>query len=340
MVFSDPPSPEPEPARWPESAYPWETPAAEGIPASGTSPQQERKRRPRGVLALVVALVVAVIAGGVALVTTLGSREDTRGAALTRTSPAAQTPQSSAAPAASSATPTRSSSPARARSATAVAPSAAPAAPRPQPVPALPQPVAAWTLSRGSGTAESGTQNLTPTSITAVRGAAGFNGTNSQMTTAGPVLDTGANSSFTVAAAVFLDETNGFRTVVSQDGAQNSGFYLQYAKDDNRWSFTRVTNDAPAPGSTHALSINPPATSQWVHLVGTYDAGTNQLSLYVGNQLQSTVIYTTPFATTGKLAIGRGHFQDNDDDYFHGAISDVKIYKQALTATQIRNIRW
>jgi hypothetical protein len=34
-----------------------------------------------------------------------------------------------------------------------------------------------------------------------------------------------------------------FETIVSQDGAYDSGFYRQYSAADNRWAFARITSD-------------------------------------------------------------------------------------------------
>ena len=204
----------------------------------------------------------------------------------------------------------------------------------------MPRPVAAWWVKYGSGAADAGSQNLTPTNVTAVGWSGGFNGKDSQMTTSGPVLDTGPGGSFTIAAAVFLVDTASFETIVSQDGTRNSAFYLQYSSADKRWAFSRVASDQPNPAAARALSLAPPATLKWVQLVGVFNARTSELKLYVDSKLQSTVSYRTPYATHGKFALGRGQYLGASADWFHGDIGDVKVYAQALTTAQVQKIPW
>jgi hypothetical protein len=171
-----------------------------------------------------------------------------------------------------------------------------------------------------------------------VHGGCGvFNGTSSDVTTSGPVLNTAAGSSFTVSAWVYLTKDNGFATAVSQDGSVNSGFYLQYSLADNRWSFARVKGDSTADDTgVRALSTAPPALDTWTHLVGVYEGSSGQLRLYVNGTPAGTGTDATPYAANGDLAIGRAQFGGKPVDWFPGDISDVAVFDQALTASQIQ----
>jgi hypothetical protein len=188
----------------------------------------------------------------------------------------------------------------------------------------VPEPVASWCTSAANGD------------------CATFNGTDSQFTTSGPVLNTAPGSSFTVSAWVYMaafTPNDGFETIVSQDGVYDSGFYLQYSGADHRWAFARVTEDTDnGPPGIRALSTSAPSLSTWTHLVGVFDASDNQLRLYVNGVLEGTATDTSPFVTTGHLAIGRAQFDGQPTDWFHGAANQIKAYNVALTTAQIDQI--
>ena len=193
-------------------------------------------------------------------------------------------------------------------------------APKPAPI-SGPEPVASWCTS--------GADSF----------CAAFNGTSSQFTTSGPVLNTAPGSSFTVSAWVFMaafTPNNAFETIVSQDGVYDSGFYLQYSGADHRWAFARVTEDTDnGPPGIRALSTSAPSLSTWTHLVGVFDAADNQLRLYVNGVLEGTATDTSPFAATGHLAIGRAQFDGQPTDWFDGAAKQIKVYNVALTTAQV-----
>jgi hypothetical protein len=171
---------------------------------------------------------------------------------------------------------------------------------------------------------------------------AAFNGTDSDIVTPGSVLDTAPGSSFTVSAVVDMTAipANGASaTIVSQDGSEDSGFYLQYTGASQRWAFARVAADTDAfPAGIRALSTSGPALNTWTHLVGVFDASDNQLRLYVNGVLQGTATDSSPFAATGDLAIGRAQFDGKSTDWFEGAAGEIKVYDVALTTAQVGKI--
>ena len=124
-----------------------------------------------------------------------------------------------------------------------------------------------WTFDEGSGTTAA--DSVSPGQpLTLENGAAwapgtvgpyalSLNGTGDQYAqSSGPVVDTA--HSFTVSAWVYLDNTNGYQTFVSQDGVPAdeqdgtdiSGFFLQLRGDTHQFSFT-----LPAYDSTAALPL-------------------------------------------------------------------------------------
>ncbi|MBV8588104.1 MAG: LamG domain-containing protein, partial [Verrucomicrobia bacterium] len=147
----------------------------------------------------------------------------------------------------------------------------------------------------------------------------------------GPVLDT--LQSFSVTAWVKLNNTNAFQTFVSEDTSVESAFFLQLRGDSGQFSFT----------VPYGFFLNPqsgfnPVVGQWYHLAGVYDAVGRSASLYVNGVLTDTIYNVVPNQGTGDTAMGRGQFNSNQVDWNNGAIDDVQLYQQALTADQVLKI--
>ena len=263
--------------------------------------------------------------------------------------PQQPTTPSSAAPT----TPTSAAPPAKGSAAppAPVTSSKAPAKPSssgPPPV-VVPPPIANWILNQTGGNTAidsvAAAHNGTASNGWWAGGSCLFDGTNSQIVTAGPVLHTGPEASFTVLADVYLASTdsNVEETMVSQDGAQNSGFYLQYmgngpGNPPGVWAFSRVASDTPNPSPIRAYSTGKAAAGVWTRIAGVFDAQTKQMQLYVNGQLQQTVTDPTPFVTNGQFAMGRAQYDGKPTDWFHGALSNVEVFDRVLTAEQINAI--
>jgi hypothetical protein len=213
----------------------------------------------------------------------------------------------------------------------------------------VPEPVSWWPLNDRTGTTALDTMGVHPATASNINwcipqygSCAAFNGTASDIVTSGPVLDTAPGSSFTVSAVVDMTAipANGASaTIVSQDSAYDSGFYLQYSGANQHWTFSRVAADTDTgPAGIRALSTSGPALNTWTHLVGVFDASDNQLRLYVNGVLQGTATDSSPFAATGDLAIGRAQFDGKPTDWFQGAAGEIKVYNVALTTKQVGKI--
>ena len=203
------------------------------------------------------------------------------------------------------------------------------------PGPTAPTPVAAYAFEEGTGTTvtdQSGNGNngtLTNTTWVAAGKygrALSFNGTSSRLTvpnstslqlSTGMTLETWVNPT-TVSSA--------WRDIIEKG---NDNYYLMATTD--RTSF-------PAGGGTfggananaYATGILP--TNSWTHLATTYD-GTN-LRLYVNGTLVATQAKTGAITTsTSALTIGSDPFYGQ---FFNGQIDELRIYKTALTQTQIQ----
>ncbi|MCD0450030.1 hypothetical protein LO762_12625 [Actinocorallia sp. API 0066] len=129
------------------------------------------------------------------------------------------------------------------------------------------------TDSSGTGATATASDNVTwADSAASMTGAAG-----TQIATNGPVVDT--TQSFTVSAWIKPTTLGGnTQTLVSQDGVQQSGFYLQYGGWNGKWTFQRMSGDVVNPQGVVATGTTTPAAGTWTHLVGVYNAGNGQMT--------------------------------------------------------------
>ncbi len=207
-------------------------------------------------------------------------------------------------------------------------------------------PVAEWNFDEGTGTAvgDASGNGLAGT----LRGGAGWTtglvGTHA-LTLSGapggaveiskPAVDT--TKSYTVMAWVKLGSLSGYQTLVSIDGDQVSGFYLQLRGETGGFGLTVLPTDAPGDAAV-ANAADPAERDVWYHVAGVNDAAAHTLTLYVNGVLQETVPFTTPWRATGPTAIGRGKYAGNPADWTNGTIDDVRFYQAALSAADIKAI--
>ncbi|MEU1436179.1 LamG-like jellyroll fold domain-containing protein [Streptomyces sp. NPDC005786] len=205
-------------------------------------------------------------------------------------------------------------------------------------------PVARWKLSETSGTsaADSSGGNRSVafgsgvTHSTEHDGAAVFDGTtNAYGETKGAVVNTGG--SFTVSTWVKLNSTAANNTFLAQSGESASGFQLYYSTAYG-WTFNRHSADMASPAIVRASSGTAAvATGTWTHLTGVYDKEAAQIRLYVnGVQAGTSTAFTTPWDATGPLQIGR---RIPGKENTNGALSDIQVYGEALTAAQVTALK-
>jgi hypothetical protein len=140
--------------------------------------------------------------------------------------------------------------------------------------------------------------------------------------------------SFSVAAWVKLNNTDGYQTFVSEDTpGGESAFFLQLRGDSHQFSFT-----VPYDFFVNPQPLFTPVSGQWYHLAGVYDANAHSATLYVNGILADQILYVSPGAASGHSAVGRGQFGGNQVDWNNDSIDDVRFYQTALTAPQILQI--
>ncbi|GAA0798822.1 LamG domain-containing protein [Spirilliplanes yamanashiensis] len=165
-------------------------------------------------------------------------------------------------------------------------------------------------------------------------GALNLNGSGQFVTSAGPAVNTAA--SFSVAAWVRLTAaTTGHYTVVSQDGASISGFFLQYQKSNDEWAFQMRSSDSSAATFVEAQTPAQSPVGRWVHLAGVYDATAATARLYVNGTLADSRNSAVGWASAGPLVVGGARWNGNRSDLMTGQVDDVRTYRRALTGPEI-----
>ncbi|MCW3845079.1 FG-GAP-like repeat-containing protein [Micromonospora yasonensis] len=136
--------------------------------------------------------------------------------------------------------------------------------------------------------------------------------------------------------SVWAKPTSAGGVIVSEDGANASRFLLWNNASDNTWRFGLGNADS---GWSYTQVVTPAGTALgvWTHLVATYNAETRTISLYVNGALKGSAQYTaTPtWPSTGKFVVGRYLYQGVATAHYAGMLSNLQVWKRALTPTQI-----
>ncbi|MDQ6938116.1 MAG: glycoside hydrolase family 2, partial [Actinomycetota bacterium] len=146
-----------------------------------------------------------------------------------------------------------------------------------------------------------------------------FDGGNQYGDAGRQLINTG-RANYSVAAWVRMDALGRFQTVVSQDGENNSAFFLQYSAADNAFAFS--TSQVRAVATT----VGQPVVGRWYHLVGVRSLADGQMRIYVNGQLSGTAYVLFGDPSTGNTVVGRGKFGGKPVDFLAGSVDDVHLY--------------
>jgi hypothetical protein len=162
-----------------------------------------------------------------------------------------------------------------------------------------------------------------------------LNGTSGYAATSARMLST--VKSFSVSAWVKLDKKDKNYTFLSQAGSRGSGFQLYYSKDYDKFVFNRHAKDADDTGIVRSVSTDVAQVGVWTQLTGVYDATTNKIQLFVNGKPQTAADFTTPWAASSALQIGRVYYKGVWQENLAGSIDDVRIWDRAVGASEISN---
>ncbi|MFB7475074.1 LamG-like jellyroll fold domain-containing protein [Kitasatospora sp. NPDC056184] len=189
-------------------------------------------------------------------------------------------------------------------------------------------------LTRSGNPVFTADRNATANNATALDGGSYYRASQA------PGIDT--RRSYSVAAWVRLDSATDYETVLSIRGNERSPFYLHYSAATGTWAFTAPEEDRINTGTYYVAGGSPAAQAQvgrWTHLVGTYNAQSSTMTLYVNGRAANAVHNPKPWYSGGPLTIGAETTVFRPDDKgFNGSISDVRAYPYALTDPQVSNL--
>lgn len=141
----------------------------------------------------------------------------------------------------------------------------------------------------------------------------------------------------TVAAWIKKDNAAHWNTVLSREIDSTWSEYMGLAVYKNHALFSIDPDGTKYTKVTDNASVIP---DKWVHLAGTYDNDT--LKLYVNGHLMNSAFRKGPifFKDKNPLIIG-GNSNDKNKtlvDCFKGCIDELRIYKRALSETEIKRL--
>jgi concanavalin A-like lectin/glucanase superfamily protein len=123
--------------------------------------------------------------------------------------------------------------------------------------------------------------------------------------------------------------------VATQTGTYRPGFELYYSSTYG-WSFDAYTEDSDSASIVRAAqgdTTRSPA-GVWTQLLGSYDANTDDMRLYVNGEWVATTAFAAPFYGGGPTQIGAGSYDGAPGSFFPGQIDDVQLYDRALSAPE------
>jgi hypothetical protein len=168
-----------------------------------------------------------------------------------------------------------------------------------------------------------------------IAGSVALDGVDDYAESADPVIDT--SKSFTISAWARPTAANKTGVVAAVSGTNSSAFGLYYDASAKRWVFARTSADVANPARYQATSKEAPVNGTWTHLVGTYDAATGSLQLFVNGRLQQTTTSPTAAAwhASGPLTVGRAKYAGVFTGNFAGSLDQIDLWQRVLVPDEI-----
>lgn len=206
-----------------------------------------------------------------------------------------------------------------------------------------PAAVGSWGFDDGTGTTAADDPGLThPLTLSGgaafgaegrVGGSLALDGVNGVAQATAPVIDT--SKSFSISAWVRPANAAKTGVVAAVTGTKSTATGLGYDASTKRWTFTRTSADVNVPVVSKVSSKEAPVNGAWAHLLGTYDATTGQLQLFVNGRLQQTAQSSAGWQATGPLTVGRGKSAGTPTGAFAGTVDRLAVWQRTLFADEI-----
>jgi hypothetical protein len=163
-----------------------------------------------------------------------------------------------------------------------------------------------------------------------------------------PTLDPTTPGSFTVAAWANTQAPASQTypsAVVTQDGLHTAPWLLDRAVANGvlvwRFAASLADTDTPGLGPQATIPIPTAQLNTWVHLVGSYNAGTHEMRLWVtANGVTTTKSATgdVKFAGLGATRVGALQWRSAITDHWQGGIDEVRIFSGAFDDVMVQQL--
>ncbi|GID26058.1 LamG-like jellyroll fold domain-containing protein [Paractinoplanes brasiliensis] len=149
-----------------------------------------------------------------------------------------------------------------------------------------------------------------------------------------------SDESFTLAVWARLDDASAMnQTIIGTDGNRVSGWFLGARANGQGvpfWSLMMKASDLETSasewvgGTTDAFAAT---VGKWTHLTATYNATTKTMALFVNGVKVGSAVRSTGanWSASGAFSLGCAKYAGAHSDFFRGAITDVKVWRGALT---------
>jgi hypothetical protein len=149
-------------------------------------------------------------------------------------------------------------------------------------------------------------------------------------------LDFGSEDSFTLSAWVKLNDSIGdYRAILGKaSGSSLDGYVLRHCQNGNLSMLIEASDDAI---EVSAVAKQDYRDGQWHHLVGVINRGDNANTIYVDGfqKAQADISLVGDLSNSYYFNIGA---LSSGNVSFKGFIDEVRIYNQALSATEIQQL--
>jgi hypothetical protein len=157
----------------------------------------------------------------------------------------------------------------------------------------------------------------------------------------------GISNAITIAAWVFIAEYRNTNFQVVQKNASgpihafalpilgNDGLFYQGQFQSHKFGLELTLNGVFTSGMWSATQLSP---GTWNHLAATYDSNSNTVKLYLNGRPDRTFTGVSGTIQQNDNLLNIGRYARENRDYFNGKLSDVRIYNEALSDSQVRKL--
>ncbi|HCU50919.1 MAG TPA: hypothetical protein DGG94_14155 [Micromonosporaceae bacterium] len=146
---------------------------------------------------------------------------------------------------------------------------------------------------------------------------------------------------FTVGGWVKLGAKGTDRVIVMQSGTNRSAFELRFDSASDRWVFESTNHDLASgdggyttPVVKKASSTSVPQLNVWTYVVGSYDAASDTMRIYVDGREEGTATGAVTWDSGTKLLIGGGVA----GKWFSGSLAEVQVWDRPIYGEEVAEI--